>query len=96
MCVTAQDVINSDDIVRGCFGVTMQNNSTTSEWLSVREAYSVLHQEFRSLRAFQYHLSQRTENGLEERDAVRKGPVGLVIRPDRVRAWLIAEPRDAA
>lgn len=41
-------------------------------------------------------MGQRAINGLKERDAVREGPFGLLIHADRVRAWLIAEPLEAA
>lgn len=70
--------------------------STNSEWLPILGAHSVLKEEFQSLRSFRYHMGQRAINGLKERDAVREGPFGLLIHADRVRAWLIAEPLEAA
>ena len=72
------------------------DNAFPDEWLSVNDAYTVFYKQFRTKGALQYHLSRRSENGLEARDAVRKGPVGLIVNPSRMRAWLVAEGENAA
>lgn len=69
-----------------------------AEWVTVAEGYPQLKRFFRSKSALQYHLANRTKNGLAAIDAVRKSPLGiLLIHPPRILDWLLAQPvKDAA
>ena len=67
-------------------------------WLTVPEAFPALRRHFRTEAALRHHLRKRDSNGLTAADAVRLSPLGkLLVKPERVRAWVISEeaPRAA-
>jgi len=66
-------------------------------WMSVAEAFPLLRKHFRTLKTFQHHLWKRDENGLAAAGAVRMTPFKrLLVNPERVRAWAMAEDTQAA
>ena len=70
--------------------------SEATEWCSVNEAFPLFRRFFRTKKAMQYHISRRAENGLEDCDAVRRTPLGMIVNPPRFKAWLLGERQDVA